>query len=103
MIQSHSQVLIKTDASRKRWGAVCQGKSTGGQWPKEEQLLHINLTELKAIKLALLIFNKQKPLKPVHFQIDSTTALLYLVKMVCVCVWGGGTGNQMLLKLSTEI
>ena len=90
MIQSHSQVLIKTDASRKRWGAVCQGKSTGGQWPKEEQLLHINLTELKAIKLALLIFNKQKPLKPVHFQIDSTTALLYLVKMVCVCVWGGG-------------
>ena len=50
--------------------------------------MHINLTELKAIKLALLIFNKQKPLKPVHFQIDNTTALLYLVKM------RGGGGDR---------
>ena len=79
----------KTDESRKRWGAVCQGKSTGGKWSNEEQLLHINLIELKAIKLTLLIFNKQKPLKSVHFQIDSTTALLYLVKMV-----GGGGGDR---------
>ena len=35
-------------------------------------------------------------MKAVHFQIDNTTALLYLVKM-------GGTENQMLLKLSKEI
>ena len=97
LIQSHSQVLIQTDASRKGWGAVCQGMSTGeGKRSKEEQLLHINVLELKAVKLALLTFNKQKSLKAVHFQIDNTTALLYLVKM-------GGTGNQMLLKLSKEI
>ena len=81
MIQSHGQVLIQTDASRKGWGAVCQGISTGRQWLKEEQLLHINVLELKAVKLALLTFNKQKSLKAVHFQIDNTTALLYLVKM----------------------
>ena len=78
LIQSHSQVLIQTDASIKGWGATCQGISTGSQWSKEEQLLHI----------APLNFNKQKSLKAVHFQIDNTAALLYL---------------QMLLKLSKEI
>ena len=30
LIQSHNQVLIQTDASRKVRGAVCQGISTGG-------------------------------------------------------------------------
>ena len=96
LIRSHSQVLIQTDAFRKGWGAVCQGILTGGQWSKEEQLLHINLLELKAVKLALLSFSKQKSLKAVHIQIDNTTALLYLKKK-------GGTGNQMLLKLRKEI
>ena len=62
----------------------------------EEHFLHINVLELKAIRLALLIFSEQKSLKAVHFQIDNTTALLYLVKME-------GTGNQMLLKISQEI
>ena len=97
LIQSHNQVLIQTDASRKARGAVCQGISTGGgQCSMEEHFLHINVLELKAIKLALLIFSEQKSLKAVHFQIDNTTALLYLVKME-------GTGNQMLLKISQEI
>ena len=96
LIHSHSQVLIQTDASREGWGAVCQEISTGGQWSKEEQLLHIIVLELKIVKLSLLTFNKQKSLKAVHIQVDSTTALLYLVKI-------GGTGNLMLLKLSKEI
>ena len=48
LTQLHSQVLIQTDVSRKGWGAVCQGISTGEQWSKEEQLLHINVFELKA-------------------------------------------------------
>ena len=63
----------------------------GGQWSKEKQLLHINVLELKAVKLALLTLNKEKSLKAVRFEIDNTTALLYLVKM-------GGIGNQMLLS-----
>ena len=87
-------MLIQTDASRKGWGAVCQGISSGGgggQWSKEKQLLHINVLELKAVKLALLTLNKEKSLKAVRFEIDNTTALLYLVKM-------GGIGNQMLLS-----
>ena len=59
LIQSHSQVLIQTDASIKGRVSVCQGISTEGQWSKEEQLLHINILELKAVKLALLTFNKK--------------------------------------------
>ena len=74
LIPSHSRVLVKTNASRKRWDI------NRGKWSKEEQLLHIDFE------------NKQKFLIVDHFQIDSTTALLYLVKM-------GGTGSQMLLKL----
>ena len=62
-IQSHSQVLVKTNAPRKRWDI------NRGKWSKEEQLLHIDFK------------SKQKFLIVVHFQIDSTTALLYLVKM----------------------
>ena len=104
MIQSHSQVLKQTDASKKGWGTVCQGISTGGQRSYEEQLLHINVLELKTVKLALLTFTEQKSLKAFHFQIDNATALLYLVKMVGTGGGGiGGEENQVLLKLSKEI
>ena len=44
-------------------------------------MLHINVLELKTVKLALLTFTEQKSLKAFHFQIDNATALLYLVKM----------------------
>ena len=60
MVQSHSQVLIQTGASIKGWGTVYQGILTGGQWSKEEQLLRINVLEMKAVRLALLTFNKKK-------------------------------------------
>ena len=107
MIQSHSQVLKQTDASKKGWGIVCQGISTGGQRSYEEQLLYINVLELKTVKLALLTFTEQKSLKAFHFQIDNATALLYLVKMVGTGGGkdrgGGGEENQVLLKLSKEI
>ena len=43
-------LLIETDASRKGWGAYCQGISTGGPWCLEEKRLHINCLELLAIR-----------------------------------------------------
>ena len=66
------------------------------QWSKEEQLLHINLFELKTVKLAILTLSKQKSLKVVHFQIDNTIIQPYVVKMRV-------TRNQMSLKVSKEI
>ena len=87
-----------TDRYIQKWmGCSMSMDINRGKWSREKQLLHINVLELKAVKLALLTFNKQNSLKAVHFQIDNTTALLYFLKM------GGVTGNQMLLKLSKEI
>ena len=81
LIQPHIQVLKQTDLSRKEWVEYVKGyQQEGWRWLNEEQLLHIKLLELKAVKLALLAFNKQKTLTAVHFQIDNTNALLYLVK-----------------------
>ena len=45
-----------------------------GESSKKEQLLQVNVLELEPVKLALLTFSKQKPLKAVHFQIDNTIA-----------------------------
>ena len=52
-IENHlDQMFIHADASKKGWGAVCKGVSTGGLWPKVEQLLHINVLELTMIALS---------------------------------------------------
>ena len=36
-----------------RFGAHCQGLTAGGQWSKVEAQLHINVLEMKAVKLAI--------------------------------------------------
>ena len=46
------------------------------------QQLHINVLEMKVVKLALLAYHKQFQMKAIHFQIDNTTALSYLAKMM---------------------
>ena len=43
--------------------------------------MHISILELKAVKLALMSFHKKMKMKAVHFQVDNTTALMYLLKM----------------------
>ena len=81
-IQNHlEQVLNQTDISLKGWEAICKRVRTGGLWSKEEQLLHINVLEHLAIKLALLTFTKSESNKSIHFQIDNKTSIPYLLKM----------------------
>ena len=53
LIQRPAQVLIQTDASKKGWGATCNGISTGGMWSAQEMKYHINILELLAVKLAI--------------------------------------------------
>lgn len=53
----------------------------GGQWTLEDSKLLINLLQLDAKNLALSIFHKIFCLKAVHFQVDNTTALSYLIRM----------------------
>ena len=95
-IQPPSQIVMRGDASKKGWGAVCQGIRTGGLWSKKKHECHINLLELLAIKFALLTFSKMINFKSVHIQVDNQTASSYLLKM-------GGTKSQELLRASKEI
>ena len=55
-------MAIQSDAAKLGWGPVCRGQSTGGPWSKEERREHINLLELKAAHMAVLIFAER--LKP---------------------------------------
>ena len=96
IIQLPSQILMQTDASKKGWGAVCQGIRTGGLWSEKEQEYHINLLELLSIKFALLTFSEMMNFKSVHILVDNQTVLGYLLKM-------GGTKSQELLRVLKEI
>ena len=60
LFQEPVELIIKTDASRKGWGAYCKGVRTGGPWSSEEKRLHINCLELLAGSLAIKTFTKSK-------------------------------------------
>ena len=51
-------IVIETDASRRGWGAVCQGVRTEGLWSQMERKLHINCLELLAGSFAVKSFTK---------------------------------------------
>ena len=76
-------------------GEVCLGIPTEGEWNLQEQQLDINVLEMKAITLALLAYHKQFQMKAIHFLIDTTTALSYLVKTE-----GEGGENKYLIELA---
>ena len=96
LVQPQAQMEIQTDASKTDWGASCEGLTTRGVWSKQERSLHRNVLELLAVKLVLSSFTKNREIRPIHFQIDNTTALKYLAKM------RGATSLEM-IKLSKEI
>ena len=48
---------------------------------ESSRIKFINLSELKVIILTPLTFNKMFSLRAVHFQVDNTTALSYLMRM----------------------
>ena len=97
-------VILKTNASQKAWGAFCQEIPTGVECTTEKKEMLIIILELKVEKLALMSFHKQMKMKVVHFQIDNTTALMYLLKMGGGG-WGAGrgSGKKRLLDLTKVI
>ena len=46
-------IQLFTDASNEGWGAHLEQTSTKGLWSDQEERLHINFLELKAVSLAL--------------------------------------------------
>ena len=81
---------------RNRFGAVCQGTTTGETWSYQEMTKYINILELITVKLATLTLTKGKLVTAIHLKIDNMTALSNLVKM-------GGTHSQELLQVAKEI
>ena len=58
-------MAVRTNTSKKGWDEVCQGIPTGGEWDLQDQQLHINVLQVKTVKLALLAYHKQFQMKPI--------------------------------------
>ena len=86
---------LYTDASELGWGAHVADVTAGGRWTLEEQNLHINALEIKAILLALKSFCAQNFLH-VKVYTDNTTAIAYIKNM-------GGVRSDFCNKLAHEI
>lgn len=70
--------IITTDASKKGWGAVYNGLSTGGLWTNDEASLHINLLELKAIQFGLCSYLDKMHDEHIRIRTDNTTSVSYV-------------------------
>ena len=94
--QKEPSSTLTSDASGTGWGAVLQDKTVKGKWTSSEMKDHINIKELKAIKLGLMILAKDITNSCILVQSDNTTALAYIKNR-------GGTRVTELNKLTREI
>ena len=70
--------VITTDASNLGWGAVYKDQTSGGQWDLEEEKMHINVLELKAVFFALKSFLANAHNKHIQIKTDNTTTVAYI-------------------------
>ena len=92
----HPDIEIKTDASKKGWGAVSGFRKAQGRWTNQEICFQINILELMAIQRGLLALCKEMSGKLIKIKSDNITALAYVRKM-------GGTKSSHMNKLAKEI
>ena len=89
-------ISMETDASTVGWGCRVGTTLSRGLWSPEESLLHINVLELRAIRMALL-HNKTLLLnQTVALYGDNTTALAYIRH-------GGGTRSPSCFLEAREV
>lgn len=72
---------IRTDASKRGWGAYLEGDTTQGLWPATESQFHINELELMAIQFALQAFTERLSNKHVKVLCNNSTAVTYINAM----------------------
>ena len=70
-------ITMTTDASNTGWGGISDGVFTGGLWSKDEQSLHMNCLELKAVLLSIKAFISKKEKLPF-------TYCLIIPPVICV-------------------
>ena len=80
-IQNFQIEIYCDNFSKDDYQGILPRNNNHGNWPSQKINWHINILELSiliAVKLALIIFTKEKKVNSIHFQIDNTTALKYL-------------------------
>ncbi|GFN75811.1 reverse transcriptase/ribonuclease h/methyltransferase, partial [Plakobranchus ocellatus] len=80
--RENPHIIIKTDASLRAWGAVCNQVRTGGAWLVEEtDNMHINELEMMATFMGLKSFAKDRT--DIHVQIytDNVSTMACINKM----------------------
>lgn len=80
-------ITITTDASLSGWGAVFEGRSTGGIWSANEKTHHINVLERMAVFLGLKSFLKNSNNVSIRVLTDNTNTAAYINHM-------GGTKSE---------
>ena len=76
------RIIISSDASLQGWGVSCHRLRTVGPWSIEEKKFHMNVVELRGVKLAKTSFRlRKKNAILVQIRIDKMTVLSYLMKM----------------------
>ncbi len=91
-------LIIQTDASGTGWGALIVNtkEATQGRWSENEQNLHINVLELKAVLLGITALCNNFTKCHIQIQIDNMTAVTYINNM-------GGTHSLMCNEVAKEI
>ncbi|KAJ1125086.1 hypothetical protein NDU88_003524 [Pleurodeles waltl] len=89
--QTPPVAAVITDASTLGWGAHLGDLEIKGLWSPVEQMFHINLLELRAIRLALKAFLPSLRGQSVQVLTDNTTAMWYINKQ-------GGVGSYLLCR-----
>ena len=80
LLMAPPDLFLYTDASTLGWGASLSQESVSGKGMEHERSLHINILELRAIRLSLFHFMKNVQGKTVAVFSDNTTALSYIIK-----------------------
>ena len=83
----HPEVTVVTDASLLGWGGHLEEAEIRGLWSPAESQLHINLLELRAIRLALKAFLRSLQGRLVQEFTDNTTAMWYSNKQGGMGTW----------------
>ena len=88
--------ILTTDASKKGWGAVHKGLSTGGRWTPEEAVEDINCLETRAVLMGMKCFFSNANNLHVRARVDNATAMCYINAM-------GGSKSKKCNDLANEI
>ena len=77
--RTDTPVHLWTDASLTGWGGHTEGESTSGEWDSLERELHINVLEVRAVRLSILSLNLSDTI--IHLFIDNTPAQFAIRKL----------------------